>query len=199
MMNRRNALRRAGQLAGAAVLTPSLLTLLQSCQAEPRIDWEPRFLTVPEAGFLAAFIDTVLPRTETPGGLDVKADIFLDRVFAESYDAAGQKGLRAYLAEFNASIKKDFGANFVDLNETDRAAALQAAETVGGKFRGGVWGTAVGEQKEPISFYRSLKSMAVWAYLSSEQVGTEVLSYDPIPGEYDGCVPLEEVGAKWSL
>lgn len=198
-MNRRNVLRRAGQLAGAAVLTPSLLALLQSCQAEPRIDWEPRFLTIDEAGFLAAFIDTILPRTETPGGLDVKADIFLDRVFAEAYDEAGQKALRANLGEFNAGIKADFGADFVDLNDADRTAALNAAETVGGKFRSGVWGTPVGEQKEPISFYRSLKSMAVWAYLSSEQVGTEVLNYDPVPGKYDGCVPLAEVGNKWTL
>lgn len=198
-MNRRNALRRAGQLAGAAVLTPSLLALLQSCQAEPRIDWEPRFLTLPEAGFLATFIDTVLPRTETPGGLDVKADIFLDRIFAETYDEAGQKALRADLAKLNTSIKADFGADFADLNESDRVAALKAAETVGGKFRSNVWGTPVGELQEPISFYRKLKSMAVWAYQTSEHVGTEVLNYDPIPGEYDGCAPLADIGAKWTL
>ncbi len=199
MMNRRNALRRAGQLAGAAVLTPSILALLQSCQAEPRIDWEPRFLTIGEAGFLATFIDTILPRTETPGGLDVKADMFLDRVFAEAYNDDDRKALRTDLAEFTSGIKADFGADFVDLSTDERTAALTAAEQVGGKYRGNVWGTPVGEQEEPISFYRSLKSMAIWAYLSSEKVGSEVLNYDPIPGGYDGCVPLDQVGNKWTL
>jgi len=84
------------------------------------------------------------------------------------------------------------------LNASDREKVLQAAEKNSGKFSPGVWGTAVGKQ-EPIGFYRSIKSMAIWAYFSSEEIGKNVLAYDPIPGTYEPCIPVSEVGNRWSL
>ncbi len=197
-MNRRNALRNTGLLTGGTVLAPSLLTLFQSCQAESRLDWQPQFLTEDEAVFISEFVDTLLPSTDTPGGLDVKVDMFLDKVFAMTYDADGQRQIRENIAAFNAGVAEKFGAPFADLNAEDRAAALQAAEAAAGKYFGQVWGTTVGDEP-PIGFYRSLKLMVIGAYLSSEQVGTEVLQYDPIPGGYDGCMPLEAGGRRWSL
>lgn len=197
-MNRRAALRNTGLLAGASALTPAFLTLLQSCQAAPRLDWQPQFLSEGEAEFLAAFVDTLLPSTDTPGGLDVKADIFIDKVFAETYNEDGQRQVRADIAAFNENAEKQFGAPFADLSAEDRAKVFNAAEKASPKFNGQVWGTAVGEQ-EPVGFYRSLKSMVLWAYLTSEKVGKEVLRYDPIPGGYDGCLPLESGDKAWTF
>jgi hypothetical protein len=37
------------------------------------------------------------------------------------------------------------------------------------------------------------------AYFTSEKIGKEVLKYDPIPGEFNGQVPLSEIGGMWSL
>ena len=37
------------------------------------------------------------------------------------------------------------------------------------------------------------------SYFTSEKIGEEVLSYDPIPGRQEGCVPVEDVGNVWSL
>lgn len=197
-MDRRNALRRTGLLAGTTAWTPALLALLQSCQAEDRLDWQPQFLTEEEARLLAAFVDTLLPRTETPGGLDVKVDLFLDKVFAEAYDPDSQQRIRKELAAFDAEANRQFGQAFADLSAEDRADFLRAAEADSGKFNGQVWGTTVGEQA-PVGFYRTLKLMVIGAYLSSEQIGTEVLRYDPIPGGYDACMPLEKDGRAWSL
>jgi len=197
-MNRRDALRKTGLLAGATLAAPSLLALLQSCQTEPRMDWEPEFLTEEEAVFVASFVDTLLPRTDTPGALDVKADMFMDKVWARTTGEEGQLAVRADIAKFNADCKAEYGKPFADLSESDRTKVLMAAEATSPTFNGGVWGTAVGKQ-EPVGFYRSLKSMAIWAYTTSEKVGTEVLTYDPVPGDYIGCMPLAEVGNKWSL
>lgn len=197
-MNRRDALRKTGLLAGATLTAPTLLALLQSCQSEPRIDWEPEFLTAEEAIFVSSFVDTLLPRTDTPGALDVKADIFMDKVWARTSTAEGQEATRRNIAEFNASCRESHGNSFAELSAADRVAVCMAAETTSPTYNGGVWGTAVGKQ-EPVGFYRSLKSMVIWAYSTSESIGTEVLSYDPVPGEYIGCLPLNEVGNKWSL
>ncbi len=197
-MNRREALRKTGFLAGASLAAPSLLALLQSCQAEPRLDWTPEFLSDDEAVFVASFVDTLLPTTDTPGALDVKADMFMDKIWAHTYDEAGQQAVRADIAKFNADCTASYGKPFAELNEEDRKKLMLEAEAASPTFNGGVWGTAVGEQK-PVGFYRSLKSMAIWAYTTSEKVGTEVLTYDPIPGGYNGCLPLEEVGNRYSL
>lgn len=197
-MDRRKAIRNTGFLLGAAVATPSLIVLLDSCKSESRLDWKPQFFTVDEARCISTLVDTILPTTETPGALDVNVDVFLDRIFAQTYDEAGQQKIRTGIAEFNASCKKSHGDVFANLSDEDRVSVLTAAEKSSGKFTQGVWGTAVGPQ-EPIGFYRSIKSMAIWAFMSSEKIGKEVLSYDPIPGEYLGCIPLSDVGNKWSL
>jgi len=197
-MDRRKALQRTGLLAGATAIMPSLLSLFQSCKTENRLDWQPAFLKEEEAKTISTLVDMILPRTETAGALDVKADMFIDKVFAETYDLTGQKNIRAEIATFNADCKKKFGAIFTDLNEADRTKVLQEAEATTEKFSPGIWGVSIGEQK-PIGFYRSLKSMAIWAYFTSEEMGKKVLSYDPIPGNYDPCKPLSEVGNRWSL
>lgn len=197
-MDRRKALQNTGLLAGATLVMPSLLSLLHSCKSETRPDWRPLFFTKAEALLVASLADTILPRTETPGALDVKVDIFLDKVFAKTYDTEAQEKMRSEMAAFNANCIRQFGDTFADLGETDRVAMLKSAEAGSGKFNSSVWGTAAGTQ-EPVGFYRSLKSMAIWAYFTSEEIGEKVLSYDPVPQEYDGCKPVSEVGNRWSL
>lgn len=197
-MDRRQAIRKTGLAAGSALLVPSLITLLHSCKSEPRLSWQPLFLAEKEAQFLSVLVDTILPRTDTPGGLDVKADMFMDKIFAKVYDASAQQQIKSDIAQFNADCQEKFGNSFIELSKENQTAVLKAAEASSGKFNGGVWGTAVGEQ-EPVGFYRSIKSMAIWAYLSSEEIGKNVLNYDPVPQMYKGCIPLAEVGNKWSL
>ncbi|MEM6321348.1 MAG: gluconate 2-dehydrogenase subunit 3 family protein [Bacteroidota bacterium] len=197
-MNRREALKNTGIAAGAGVLMPSFLFLLQSCKNEPKLGWQPQFLNIEEAKMLTALIDVILPKTDTPGGLDVNVDKFLDKVFAEMYDESAQQAVRKDMAAFNANCVEKFGNTFDQLDDQQQVTILKAEEANGGQFNPGVWGTAVGEQG-PISFYRSLKSMMLWAYLSSEEIGKHVLNYDPIPAAYIGCMPLAEVGNKWSL
>lgn len=197
-MNRRSALKKTGVLAGAAVAMPTLFSIFQACQSETRLNWKPEFFTEGEAKTISTLLDTILPRTDTPGALDVKSDIFIDKVIAKTYDEAGQAKMRSEIAAFNAACEKEFGAIFSELNTEDKTKVLQKEETTSGKFSPGVWGTAVGKQ-EPIGFYRAMKSMAIWAYFTSEEIGKNVLSYDPIPGNFEPCKPLSEVGNRWSL
>lgn len=197
-MDRRSALKKTGLLAGAAVAMPSMLSILQSCKNEPRLTWQPEFFTEDEAKTIGTLVDTILPRTDTPGALDVKVDVFIDKVIAKTYDKEGQESMRSEIADFNTECKNNFGDVFINLDETKRNEVLKAAEIKNGKFNPGVWGRAVGNQ-EPIGFYRSMKSMAIWAYTTSEEIGKNVLSYLPVPGNFEACIPVSDVGNKWSL
>lgn len=197
-MNRRDALKKSALALGAAAGAPTLLSLLQACAKQDRLTWTPVFLKEDQAVFISSFVDFLLPKTETPGGLDVKADIFLDLMYAKTYDEAGQQNVVSEIEKFNSDCKAKYGNVFAELSSEDKAVCFQEHEANSPKFPKNVWGTAVGP-REPVGFYRGLKSSVLWAYFSSEEIGKNVLNYDPIPGEYLGCIPLAEVGNTWSL
>lgn len=197
-MDRRQAIRRTGVIAGAAVITPAALTLLQSCQGESRINWTPVFLSQEEAVFVSSIVDTILPATDTPGALDVNVDMFIDKLWNETVDSEGKASIKSELQKMQNGIKETGGDSFVNLSAEKKAEALQKLEATSGKLPPAVWGTAVGDMPSA-GFYRSLKSTAIWAYMSSEEIGKNVLNYDPVPGDYKGCIPVEEVGNRWTL
>ena len=197
-MNRRKALQQAGLVTGGVLTAPGLFSLLQSCQSEKATSWKPLFFNREEALLISRLVDILLPRTATPGALDVNVDRFMDLVFAKTLSAPEQEQLRKELAVFNTSCKADFGDFFVNLSLEDQQKVLTLAEQNAPTFNGSVWGPAVGKQKD-VGFYRRTKAMAIWAYFSSEKIGKEVLAYDPIPGAYNGCLPLSEIGKRWTF
>ncbi|WP_197493997.1 gluconate 2-dehydrogenase subunit 3 family protein [Lewinella sp. 4G2] len=173
---------------------------MQSCTPDKAgSSWVPAYFDGDQARFLTAYVDTLLPRTTTPGGVDLGVDHFIDKVLAATNaDPEAESPMRTGIIDFDTNASTQFGKVFADLEASQRAQLFSEAEK-SSRYQPSVWGTAVGEQP-PISFYRSLKSMALWGYLSSETVGTEILNYLPVPGEYDGDIPLSSVGGKaWSL
>jgi hypothetical protein len=48
-------------------------------------------------------------------------------------------------------------------------------------------------------FLFSVRYYTLFGYYTSEKVGKEVLNYDPFPGAYHGCVPIDEIGNGWAL
>jgi hypothetical protein len=197
-MNRRKALQKTATLAGASALTPGLLSLLQSCQSQPTLDWTPAILNSDQARLVSTLVDTILPKTGTPGAIELQVDRFIDLVIANIFDETGQQSILTQMDWFNQKCKDVFGDFFADLSVDARAEVLRIEEVETPKYNKQVWGTPVGEQP-PIGVYRTLKSLALWGYFSSEAIGKNVLSYDPIPGAYLGCIPLEDVGNTWSL
>lgn len=197
-MKRRDALKNTALIGGSAALSGTLLGLLQACQEIPRLDWQPRFLSIDHAQLVSSLVDAILPATDTPGGLDVKVDILIDLLFNKVYDEEGQKKLVAEMDQFNEKCKSKFGKVFHKLDADQKGAILQEEEVNSPKFTASIWNHPVGEQK-PVGFYRSFKSLAIMGYFTSAEVGTTVLKYDPIPGEYLSCIPFSDVGKVWSL
>ena len=203
MINRRDVLRHISYLAGSAPIAigvaPALLGLMQSCSPGNELGWAPAYFTDAEARFVTSYVDTLLPATDTPGGLDVGVDRFVDKVMAATTSKGDKPSpMQSGILEFDEGARTQFGKVFWELEEDQRGQLFSEAEK-SARYQPAVWGTAVGEQP-PIGFYRSLKSMALWGYLSSQTIGTEVLNYDPVPGGYDGDIALSSVGGRaWSL
>lgn len=207
-----------GLAFGYAVATPTLLGLLQGCKDKaPYAEWIPTFLDPDQGYALARTLDVILPRTDTPSATDMNVhvfiDTFLDQVMplkdrdfvmmrmGKFYDRAladsGKESLRDLEAEdlepVLATYLKKYGPQ-EEKSHFDAIMEYRMAVEEGGQ-------ATLDDEISRISFATELRSLATWAYKSSEYVGEEVLAYLPIPGEYLPCEDVESLtqGKAWSL
>ena len=176
-INRREAIRRAALLAGV-VVSPAWLTLAGRAQAPAA----KSYLTAAHAAIAAAAADRILPRTDTPGAADVGVPAFIDRLYGEFMSAGEQKLLVSGLDEIEAAAKAAHGASFPGLTTDQQDGVLRRV--------------ASSQQGRDPSSFALIRSATIVGYFTSEQVGRNVLHYDPVPGGYDGCVPIEQVGRR---
>jgi hypothetical protein len=52
------------------------------------------------------------------------------------------------------------------------------------------------EAARPAGPFRLIRSAVILGYFTSEQVGRHLLHYDPVPGRYESCIPIEQVGNR---
>ena len=45
------------------------------------------------------------------------------------------------------------------------------------------------EEQPPLDFYRRVKQFTLTGYFTSEEIGKNVLRFDPIPENYNSCLP----------
>jgi hypothetical protein len=176
-IDRREAIRRAALIAGV-VLSPGWLTLID--RARPLA--QARYLSAAQLAIAGAIADRIIPRTDTPGAADVGVPAFLDLLYGEFMTDPERELLTNGLAEVEAAAKSAHAASYSTL----------AAERQDSLLRG----IAQAQEGRPQSFFGLIRSATVFGYFTSEQVGRNVLHYDPVPGRYDACVPIDEVGRR---
>ncbi len=197
-MDRRTALRNTGLLAGISLSGAALSTLVQSCQSQNRLTWEPLFFSLKQAETVSAMTEVLLPQTDTPGALDLNVDVFVDLMCKKHLSESDQQHVMQGCEAFMQYCRDSYGKDFPDLTEEQKAEAIRQAGEVANTFNPAVWGSPLGEQ-EPLDFYRRVKQFTLIGYFTSEEIGKNVLNYDPIPGEYNPCMPVEDVGNAWTI
>jgi hypothetical protein len=191
LIGRREAIRRAALLAGVA-LSPAWLVAVDSAFAEAPAGQQasqaaqgPR-LAPAQAAIAGAVADRILPRTDTPGAADVGVPAFIDLLYGEYMTPAERKMLTDGLDNVDAAAKAAHGGSFTTLTADRQDALLRSI--------------ARAEEGKDEGFFRLIRSATILGYFTSEQVGRNVLHYDPVPGRYDACVPIDQVGRRnWTV
>lgn len=207
-MNRRQALRNIGLGAGVLVVGPSTLSLLQSCKNDPEYDWQPVFLSASHGFALKKILDIIIPVTDTPGASDLNTAQFIDsymdvvadlerrdkfkrsadafaRAFENEYEKVQDEGSDE---EFENIVKKYLKATpakkeeYIKRNTETQDAQKQQKDMQFDADAGAY------------AYLTEVRDLGIWAWKTSEQVGENVLWYDPVPGEYIPCGPMEELG-----
>jgi hypothetical protein len=176
-ISRREAIRRAAVLAGV-VLSPEWLPLVD--QARPLA--QQAYLTPAQGAIAGAIAERIIPRTGTPGAADVGVPAFIDLLYGQFMSEAERQMLADGLAEVEAAARSRQGASFAALGAERQDALLRDI--------------ARAEEGRDQGFFRLIRSATVLGYFTSEEVGRNVLHYDPVPGRYEGCIPIDEVGRR---
>ena len=215
-MDRRIALKNMGLALGYTIATPTLLSLVQSCNTATTVDWTPDFFTKEEGNVLYKLVDIILPKTETPSASEVNVHVFIDRFTNEVIDEGQQALIKVTFEKFIETALQTSGKKKADeLTSEDLepvlAAGLQISEedeiknaeltikNTSALAKGE--NDASADEVVTFSFSKNLRDMTIWGYKTSEYVGEEVLAYLPIPGEYIACGDVNELtgGKDWSL
>lgn len=213
-MNRRALLKYTAYLTGYAVTAPLTSAILSGCKAEePTIDFTPAFFTSDEYENVAAMVNTMLPPTSTPGAKELGVPQFIDLVLSIYTEEKDMVKIRTGLNTWTQTAAQEAGKPYYELkpeeqldllNKLDAEARQQADELTELGQNRILQGmpkdpTTLEDEEDKAPWWLMLKDLAIGGYYSSEKIGTEVLAYDPVPGPYQGCIPLEDVGKTWSL
>lgn len=203
-MKRREILKYTAYATGAALAAPLTSAILSGCTAEPTAPgFVPAVFSAEDFQDLSAMLETMLPETDTPGAISLGIPAFVDKVLATYSEEKTQLKIKKGLARWRARTAEAEGKVFAKL-EGDRQLTLLNELDVDSKAAqaevdAADEGMTNDEKEEKEPWWLALKSIAIGGYYSSEHIGLEVLNYNQVPGPYQGCVPLAEVGKQWSL
>ena len=184
-ITRREAIRRTTLVLGVAI-TPSLLRGVLHAQPATRKPGEaPVYLSVGRFATAGAIAERILPKTDTPGASDVGVPAFIDLMFGKYMTEDERSVVSAGLDEVERVSMAKSRRSFAELGPDQQDAQLRTL--------------AAAVQKQENTFFHLIKELTLLGYFTSEPIGKNVLHYDPIPGRFDGCIPLAEVGnVSWT-
>jgi len=147
-----------------------------------------KLLSVQEMELLTALAGTIIPATETPGAIEAGVPDTINELLKNW----GADDLRLYwfngLASIQSYFKKELsGKSFARLSNAQRLSALASYDSA----------VYSGEVDNP--FYKDAKLTIATAYYMSEIGADEELIYDPVPGDFKGCIPFDDVGRAWAI
>ncbi len=207
-MNRRDLIKGLSLTFGYAVAAPTVLSVLESCSSKEQ-SWNPVFLNESEKHYISHLVDIILPVTDIPGGLDVNLPQFIDMMSQDMLKPEEKElfkdGSEIFAQRFREKFNKDIAVSdkeevaeifaiYFDLQAADQSKILRRQAMSLDEIDP--------SEKDDYKLYSCLiqvRSLSLFGYFTSEKIGREVLNFDPIPGRYDPCVPVSEIGNAWTI
>ena len=170
-MNRRDLLKKGVYGLAGVTLSSALISSLQSCTSIEK--YSPLYFSKTEFSLLSNIVDFLIPKTETPGALEMKVPQFIDIIISETYNNEGKNN---FSNKFKILIE-DFKSNNIDLSDYNSMKS---------KFVNDF------NNKNHQDVYNQIRDLTVWGFKTSKEIALNVLNYNPIPGYQLGCVNIKE-------
>ena len=173
-ISRRQILKQTLFVSAGSALIPSCLLLPQT----KGLKLKHIAVSDDQEMIFAAFADTLIPKTDSEGALDVHADLFvwkmLDDCTAKDDQEKFLKGLNIFSAAFQKQNKHFF-------NGATRSERFSFMEQLDKRK----------DKEDPlVVFYNNAKQRLIQAYTGSAFFMTNIQIYEQIPSRFHGCVPV---------
>ncbi|MGM5468750.1 gluconate 2-dehydrogenase subunit 3 family protein [Flavobacteriaceae bacterium LMO-SS05] len=198
-MKRREALKNLGLATGFVVVSPSIISLLQSCTSNAST-WTPTFLSIDEGVVLTNLVDIILPKTDIPSATELNVPQFIDKYIHEVMDDESQAQIKTAFGNIISILKPNAEDQINKVTQDDYKALLDKHMLIKGEIDSEREANPESKDMTNHEFLNTLKWMSINAYLTTQEIGENVLAYDPVPGAYY-CGDLQELtgGKSWSL
>lgn len=193
-LSRRILLERMAMVTGGAIS----LTILSACDGGVSVPQTTEGLALKvlsQANFnlVGDIADTIIPDTDTPGAKSVNVHYLIDELAANWMTFDERMAFVKALTALDERIKRERGASFSELGLADRGTVL---DQLGTEMLAAQDAKANDGRKH---IYLELRELIIFGYYTSEVGASEELIYDPLPGNYKGCIPFADVGKTWSI
>jgi hypothetical protein len=195
MIDRRELIQRMAAVMGGTLSSSAAAGVLSGCVAMPAPQAKPappRFFTAGEQATAAVVAEHIIPRTDTPGAIDLGVPAFMDRMLADFYLPRTQSVVRAGLARIDGDAQAAQGKPFVALTSEQQVAQLNIYDAE--QYAAG---RRPATSPDP-HFFRIMKELTTVGFFTTEVGATKILRYDPTPGPFHGDIPLAQVGRSWA-
>ena len=176
-ISRREALERVAWAMGgvlSAELTAGLMGEVLNVGQRVNVNAETSAL-------LAEIADVMIPDTDTPGAKAAGAEQFIVRVMRDCYGYVEQEEFYRQLSELREEVQKRYSKPFSQLDSDQKHTMLKHAAM------------------HLKVFFQRMRALTIAGYFSSEIGATKALEYVPIPGRFEGAVPMKTGQKAWAI
>ena len=184
LIGRREALRRAAILLGSVLSAPAIAGVLAGCDSRSAGDGA---LTSDQRELVATIAEHIIPETDTPGARAAEVHVFIDKMLAGHYPAEERNRVLDDLEELDTTARRACGNPFIRCSADEQRATLGLLDQ-----------QAFAQRRDP-HWFRTIKELTVLGYYTSEVGATQELRHVAVPGRFEGCVPLEQIGRTWAV
>lgn len=174
-MERRLVIKQVLIMAGGLALLPSCLKE----SGKSTILLKNISINLDQENLLGEIAETMLPKTDTPGGKQLKLHLYVLKMLDDCYEETEQRQFIAGMEQFKDYVYNKNAKSFTKLSTSQREGTLIALEN--------------DKKLSPdlTAFYTIMKKRTIKGYLNSQYVMTNLIKWELVPGRYNGYYPVK--------
>lgn len=211
-INRRELLKRTvASLAGITSAT-TLASLISACE-KSAVSESSQFKDKKDTDFfsphqmqtVSLLAEIIIPETDTPGAIAAGVPGFIESVVKDVFSYEDREQFNEGLFSLDLFCSKRYEKNYIEIPAHKQVKIANHFNMVNTKnnlelkqvllSKGQVSEKAL---DSALKYFAIVKELSIFGFYTSEVGATQVLQYNPIPGRYDGCANLSEIGKTWA-
>ena len=172
-MQRRTALKTVALSIGSVITLPTWA----NAWSTNTLQNQHIHLSFSKETLLAEIVETIIPKTDTPGAKDLGINKFVMKMVADCYDKKAQEVFAKGFVSVDNIANKDYSKSYEQCDGKQKLSVLNA-----------MLNSSNDDDKD---FARLVKNITIQGYLNSEYVMTNLRKFEFVPGHYHECVPAK--------